>query len=173
MVWLKRQFVSHPTALTNLCSCALDLFQYDNYSAVGKLWALAGIPHVMVPLQPSLTPSWNFQAQQNSQDLRISEPAPSTATYPTYEPAINRAGWYKHLFLEIICESYSFPTLLSTFCADTYRPAALNQPDLQKLDRTDLPALAARAHAVRNAALPRVCAETAQRLQSTPPPSHA
>ncbi|KAF2112859.1 hypothetical protein BDV96DRAFT_601682 [Lophiotrema nucula] len=151
---------------------AFQLFQYDNYSAVGKLWVLAGIPHVMVPLPPFLAPSWNFQAQQHSHDMRIPEPAPPTATYPAYFPAVNRAGWYKYLFLETICQPNNLHTLLSAFCAETYKPSALNQPDLQKQDRTEFPALAARANAVRNAALPRVCAETAQRLQSTPQPLH-
>ena len=120
----------------------------------------------MVPCQPNLTPSWNFQPQSQSPDMNIPlEPMPADSRYPEYMPALNRAGWYKYLFIEWICEPEALEKLMPVFCANTYKPDVLNQPDLQKRDRTVLPELTARANAIRTGAIPRVCQETAAAMQ--------
>lgn len=59
----------------------------------------------------------------------------------------------------------SLEKMLTGFCADTYKPGILNQPDLQKRDRTPLPGLAAQATALQNAAVSRVCEEMAAVMQ--------
>lgn len=144
-----------------------ELFAYDSFSAMARLWCLEGIPHVMVPCQASLTPSWNFRPQSHSHEMKIpGEPVPENLAYPSYMPALNRAGWYKYIFLEMICEPEGLEKMLPAFCSDTYKPNVLNQPDLLKRDRTELTALTARASAIRTAAIPRVCQETAAAMQA-------
>jgi len=139
----------------------IDIFAYDSYSAFARLWCLVGIPHMQVPCQASLAPLWNFKPQSNSQDMRVAaEPLAEDSSYPTYMPALNRAGWYKYLFLELVSEPESLEKAMLTLCED-YKPNALNQPDLQKRDRSELKALQARATAIRTAAIPRVCQEVA------------
>jgi hypothetical protein len=136
---------------------AKELFSHDNYTALGRMWSLEGIPHLMVPVQPSLTPVWNFNQHSHAQNLNVV--TESQLAYATYMPALNRAGWYKFFFLEMIAGSDDVGKLLSTLCADTYKPGALNHPDLNKRDRSDIPTLQTRAAEVQSAAIRRVCEE--------------
>jgi hypothetical protein len=140
-----------------LANDAKELFSHDNYTALGRMWSLEGIPHLMVPVQPSLNPVWNFNQHSHAQDLKVVA-APQLA-YATYMPALNRAGWYKFFFLEMIAGSDDVGKLLSTLCADTYKPGVLNHPDLNKRDRSDIPTLQARAAEVQSVAIRRVCEE--------------
>jgi hypothetical protein len=120
----------------------------------------------MVPSQASLTPSWDFRAQLHSHEMVIPPlPVSETQAYPLYVPALNRAGWYKYLFLELIVEPEGLSKMMVAFCGDTYKPNVLNQPDLQKRDRTELTGLVDRASAIKNAAMTRVCQETAKAMQ--------
>jgi hypothetical protein len=140
------------------------LFSYNNFTTIARMWSLEGIPHMMVPVQPSLTPVWHFNQHSHAQDLKVvTEPQ---STYATYVPALNRAGWYKFFFLEMNAGSDDLGKLLSTLCTDTYRPGVLNQPDLNKRDRSDIPALHARAAEVQGAAIRRVCEEAKAALVS-------
>jgi hypothetical protein len=86
---------------------------------------------------------------------------------PTYMPALNRAGFYKYFFLVMLQDPESLEKMLAAFCTDTYRPAILNQPDVQRRDRTLLPELAAQAAAIQNAATSSVCQEMAALVQGT------
>jgi hypothetical protein len=95
----------------------------------------------------------------------LPSPAPETQAYPSYMPALNRAGWYKYFFLEMIVEPEGLNKTMAALCSDTYKPNVLNQPDLQKRDRTELTGLVGRASAIRNAAMTRVCQETAKAMQ--------
>jgi hypothetical protein len=96
------------------------------------MWSLEGIPHIMVPVQSTLTPVWNFNQHSHAQDLKVvTEPQ---STYATYIPALNRAGWYKFFFLEMNAGSDDLGKLLSALCADTYKPGVLNHPDLNRRD---------------------------------------
>ncbi|KAF2260374.1 hypothetical protein CC78DRAFT_584938 [Lojkania enalia] len=145
---------------------AAQLFSYNNYTAFAKLWSLTGIPHLLVPCQPTLMPIWNFQAQSHSKDMGVpAEGTQPNATYPEYMPALNRAGWCKYLFVEVICEPESLAKMLSLFCVDTYKPGILNHPDIQKQDRSEVPALTARATATRTM-LKRVFQEVAAAMQA-------
>lgn len=114
----------------------------------------------MVPVQPSLTPVWNFSQHLQAQDLKVVAERPSASTgYATYVPALNRAGWYKFLFLEAMHGPEDVCKLLPALCGDTYKPGVLNHPDLNKRDRAELPALQARAAQVQSFAIQRVCEE--------------
>jgi hypothetical protein len=143
-----------------------QLFLYSSYTFFARLWALEGVPHVMVPCAPQLTPTWNFSPQSHGRDvMQISaEPPHATAGYPSYMPALNRAGWYRYFFAEQLAEGdYLEKLLCSPICRDVYKPSLLNQPDVAKWDRTETPSLANRARALR-AALPRVCDEVAAEM---------
>lgn len=76
--------------------------------------------------------------------------------YPTYMPALNRAGWYKFFFLEMLQSPEEITDLLTALCTDTYKPAMLNQPDLSKRDTTELTALKAKATEIQTFAIGRV-----------------
>jgi len=76
-------------------------------------------------------------------------------------PALNRAGFYKYFFLTMLHEPESLEKMVNAFCSDTYKPGILNQPDLQKRDKTPTPGLTARAAAIDEAAVSRVCDEMA------------
>jgi hypothetical protein len=116
---------------------------------------------MMVPCQPMLTPNWTFNQHSHAQDLKvISDPPTSMSIYATYMPALNRAGWYKFFFLEIMHAPEDIGDLIPVLCADTYKPGVLNHPDLNKRDRTALPALQARAAEIQTYAIGRVCEET-------------
>lgn len=145
-----------------------ELFAHDSYSAFGKIWSLEGVPHVMVPCQPSLMPTWNFQQQIHSQELKLPEESTLvSASYPTYMPALNRAGWYKYAFLNWLHQPEDLEKMLSAFCADTYNPGMLNQPDVQKRDKNDPPALVSRATAISTTAVSRVCQEVVAQMQGS------
>ncbi|KAF2825699.1 hypothetical protein CC86DRAFT_324284 [Ophiobolus disseminans] len=139
---------------------AYQLFSFNNYTALAHMWSLEGVPHVMVPVQPSLTPVWNFNQHSHAQDLKVvASPPSASSTYATYIPALNRAGWYKFLFLEAMHGAEDVCKLLPALCSDTYKPGVLNHPDLNKRDRAELPALHARAAQVQSFAIKRVCEE--------------
>ncbi|KAF2466198.1 uncharacterized protein BDR25DRAFT_306349 [Lindgomyces ingoldianus] len=145
---------------------AAHIFEYKTYNAFAKLWILEGVPHMMVPCQPSLTPVWNLQ-QSSSQDMKLlDEPPAATSGYPVYMPAINRAGWYKYLFMEMICEPEGLDKMMPAFCGDTYKPGVFNHPDIKKQDRTELPELTTKINAVRQGAVSRVVQETAAEMQA-------
>ncbi|KAF2024790.1 hypothetical protein EK21DRAFT_77924 [Setomelanomma holmii] len=140
---------------------ARQLFSYNGYAALARMWSLEGIPHIMVPVQPALAPIWNFSQHTHAQDLKvISVPPMPTSTYATYMPALNRAGWYKFFFLETMHEPNDIGKLLQALCADAYKPGVLNQPDLNKRDRGDILALQTRAADIQTTAIRRVCKET-------------
>ncbi|KAK7192084.1 hypothetical protein PSPO01_01656 [Paraphaeosphaeria sporulosa] len=146
---------------------AADLFAHDCYSAFGKMWSLEGVPHVMVPSQPSLMPTWNFQQQIHSEELKLPDESTSVSTYPTYVPALNRAGWYKYSFLNWLHQPEDVEKMLSAFCADTYKPGILNQPDMQKRDKNESPALVSRATRISTTAVSRVCQEVVAQMQGS------
>jgi hypothetical protein len=150
-----------------LLTILIELFAFNSYTAFAKLWSLEGIPHLLVPSQPALTPLWTFQPQTHSESMKLAlSPPAADAPYPEYMPALNRAGWYKYLFLEVLCEPECLGKFMSLFCADTYKPGVMLHPDFQKQDRADLPALSERAKAMRGV-LQRVCQEAAQAMQNS------
>lgn len=144
---------------------AAQLFSYDSFRAFASLWALEGIPHIMVPAQPSLSPSWSVQPK--SQTLKISPelPAPNTP-YTTYIPALNRPGWYKYLFLELVSEPEGLEKLIPRFCADSYNPSGAGHPDLSRRERNEPAPLSARANRIRTGAIARVCQEAASSINA-------
>ncbi|KAF2126593.1 hypothetical protein P153DRAFT_433715 [Dothidotthia symphoricarpi CBS 119687] len=148
---------------------ASRLYTYKSYSAFAKMWTLEGIPHFMVPCQPALNPLWTYNQHTHAQDLKLTTEisSPST-TYPSYMPALNRAGWYKFFFLEIMHEPDSIDKLLQTHCSDSYRPGVLNHPDLGKREKTESPALHARAGEIQTTAIMRVCSETKNAMMADP-----
>lgn len=113
---------------------------------------------MMVPCQTALTPNWNFSQHSHAQELKIV--AVPLAPTSTYMPALNRAGWYKFLFLESMHSPGEMLDLIPIICADTYKPGVFNHPDLGKRDTTDSPALQAKAAEIQTAAMARVCEET-------------
>ncbi|KAL1797976.1 hypothetical protein ACET3X_004582 [Alternaria dauci] len=140
---------------------ACRLFSYRSYSAFAKMWSLEGIPHMMVPCQPDLAPKWNFNQHSHAQEVKVKGEVPTAMTgYTTYMPALNRAGWYKFFFLEMMHAPEDIDDLIPAHCADWYKPGVLNHPDLDKRDKTDVPALRARAAELETYAVRRVCEET-------------
>lgn len=147
-----------------------ELFAHDSYSAFSRIWSLEGVPHMMVPIQPSLMPTWNFQQQIHAQEMKIQEEsALASVTYPTYMPALNRAGWYKYFFLNVLHQPEELDRMLQAFCADTYKPSILNQPDVHKRDRNESAGLVSRATAISTGAVSRVCQEVVKKMQGTLP----
>jgi hypothetical protein len=140
----------------------LALFSYNDYTALAGMWSLEGIPHVMVPVQPGLAPTWNsFSPHSHAQDLRvIAEPPTPLSTYATYMPALTRSGWYKFFFLEMMHGPDNIDKLMPALCEDTYKPGVLNQPDVKKRDKSEVSTLQARAAEVQTIAIKRVCDET-------------
>ncbi|USP73620.1 uncharacterized protein yc1106_00894 [Curvularia clavata] len=126
------------------------------YTALAHQWGLEGIPHVMVPVQPHLAPIWNFDQQAHAEGLKVPEPPSPTSSYATYMPALNRAGWYKFFFLELVQDPDEISKVIPALCADTYKPGVLNHPDLNKRDKSDIQALRARADEVQTLAITRV-----------------
>ena len=88
------------------------------------------------------------------------EPPTSVSGYTTYTPALNRAGWYKYFFLEMMHAPDEIGDVIVALCADTYKPGILNHPDLNRRDRALNPALQARAAEIQRLAIARVCEET-------------
>ncbi|KAF2632896.1 hypothetical protein BU25DRAFT_85423 [Macroventuria anomochaeta] len=144
----------------DLTEDATQLFSYNSYSAFGKMWSLQGIPHVMVPCQPSLTPIWNFNQHSHAHELKLSPVQTNAATYATYMPALNRAGWYMFFFLEMMHGPDNINKLMPAFCSETYKPGVLHHPDLTKRDKAEAPALQARAAEIQTTAINQVCNET-------------
>jgi hypothetical protein len=106
---------------------SVELFMHDSYTAFGKLWSLEGIPHLLVPLEPALSPLWNFQQQIHAQELRVpSAPVLADHIKPTYIPALNRAGFYKYFLMTMLEDPESLEKMLTSFCPDTYRPSIMN-----------------------------------------------
>ena len=121
---------------------------------------------MMVPIQPSLMPTWNFQTQIHAQELKIQDDSGlATVSYPTYMPALNRAGWYKYLFINVLHQPEELEKMLNTFCADTYKPNILNHPDIQKRDKNEPVGLVSRATAISTMAVSRVCEEVVAHMQ--------
>ncbi|XP_014562220.1 hypothetical protein COCVIDRAFT_33103 [Bipolaris victoriae FI3] len=135
---------------------ARKIYSYNGYTALAHQFGLEGIPHVMVPVQPHLAPIWNFDEQVHAEELKILEPPSATSSYATYMPALNRAGWYKFFFLEIMQNPDEISTLMPALCADTYKPGVLNHPDLSKRDKSEVQALRSRADEVQTLAIKRV-----------------
>lgn len=147
----------------------VGLWSYNGYTALAHMWSLQGIPHLMVPVQPDLAPTWNFDQTAHAQDLKvIAQPPTPASTYATYIPALNRAGWYKFFFLEIMHGPEDIGKLLPALCADTYKPGVLNHPDLNKRDRSDIPGLQARAAEIQTTAIKRVCDEAKTAMMLDP-----
>jgi len=119
----------------------------------------------MVPTQPSLSPSWS--AQPKPQTLKISPelPAPNTP-YTTYIPALNRSGWYKYLFLELVGEPEGLEKLMPRFCADTYNPFGAGHPDISRRERNEPAPLSARANRIRTGAIVHVCQEAVSSIDA-------
>jgi hypothetical protein len=112
---------------------------------------------------------WNFNQHSHAQDLKvIAQPPSPTSTYATYMPALNRAGWYKFFFLEMMHTPDDIGKLLQALCAETYKPGVLNHPDLNKRDRANIPTLQARAAEVQTIAIKRVCEETRTAMMLDP-----
>ncbi|KAJ4990815.1 hypothetical protein SVAN01_03604 [Stagonosporopsis vannaccii] len=150
----------------DLTEDATQLFSYNSYSAFGKLWSLQGIPHVMVPSQPSLVPIWNFNLHSHAHELKLT---PTQAgAHASYMPALNRAGWYKFFFLEMMHGPDNINKLMPALCNETYKPGVLHHPDLHKRDRAEAPALQARAAEIQQMAINQVCNETKAAMLAAP-----
>ena len=121
------------------------------------MWSVEGIPHVMVPCQAALAPIWNFSKLAHGQHVRVRDG--SATRQAVYTPALNRAGWYKFLFVEAVRAGEALGEAVAGVCADSYRAGA-GHPDLNKLDRTVDPALRARAGELRAYAIAQACEET-------------
>lgn len=148
---------------------ARHLFSYKSYNALGKLWTLEGVPHIMVPCQFSLMPNWRFDHQAHAQDLKVSAQTPvHTMSQTTYMPALNRAGWYKFFFLETIHAPNDVSELISKYCSDSYKPGVLQHPDFNRRDRSENTSLQARAGEVQTYAIARVCDETKLDMAADP-----
>ncbi|KAG9191330.1 hypothetical protein G6011_09418 [Alternaria panax] len=148
---------------------ACRLFSYRSYSAFAKMWSLEGIPHIMVPCQSDLAPNWNFSQHTHAQEVKVRSEVPTpVSTYTTYMPALNRAGWYKFFFLEVMHAPEDIGDLIPALCADTYRPGVLNQPDLNKRDKSGIPGLQMRAAEIQTYAIGRVCEETKVAMAADP-----
>jgi hypothetical protein len=116
---------------------------------------------MMVPCQADLTPKWNFNQQLHGQEAKVRPDVPTPMTmYPTYMPALNRTGWYKFFFLEMMHSPDDIGDLMPALCANTYKPRTLNHPDLNRRDKTEVAALQARAAEIQTYAIARACEET-------------
>ncbi|KAF1834712.1 hypothetical protein BDW02DRAFT_325033 [Decorospora gaudefroyi] len=145
------------------------LYTYRSYSAFAKLWSLEGIPHIMVPCDSALTPNWNFNQHSHAQDVKvIAEPPTAMTMSPTYMPALNRAGWYKFFFLEMMHAPEDIGDLIPALCANTYKPGVLNHPDLTKRDSSEPPALMARAAEIQTYAIGRACSDISAAMAVDP-----
>lgn len=147
----------------NLAEDAAQIFMHDSFRAFASLWALNGIPHFMVPTASNLNPSFSTGVTHQTYKLPNELPAPSSP-YPEYIPALNRAGWYKYLFLELVGEPEMLDKSIPAFCADTYNPTSSGHPDLARWDKNAPQALCTRANQLRTAAIERVCQEAASSM---------
>lgn len=145
-----------------------ELFSYDTYHAFGKMWSLQGIPHVMVPCQPLLSPVWNFNQHSHAQELKLSAVPAHGRSYATYMPALNRAGWYKFFFLEMMHGPDNINKLMPALCSETYNPEVLHHPNLATRDKAEAPALQARAAEIQTTTINQVCNETKAAMLAAP-----
>lgn len=150
----------------DLTDDAVQLFSYKTYSAFGKLWSLQGIPHVMVPCQATLMPIWNFNQHSHADQLKLTNNQATVHT--TYMPALNRAGWYKFFFLEMMHGPDNINKLIPALCSETYKPGVLHHPDLNKRDHAEAPAIQARAAELQSTAINQVCNETKAAMLAEP-----
>ncbi|RMZ71361.1 BDH1-stereospecific (2R 3R)-23-butanediol dehydrogenase [Pyrenophora seminiperda CCB06] len=147
---------------------ARRLFSYNSYSAFAKLWSLEGIPHMMVPCEAALAPNWKFDQGMHAREIQVSQDPPTSfSRYATYMPALNRAGWYKFFFLEMMHAPDDLEALVPALCADTYKPG-VQHPDIHKRDRTEMGGLQSRAAAIKTFAMQRVCEETKATMTEDP-----
>jgi hypothetical protein len=145
---------------------AAELFRYESFSAFALLWTLQGVPHFMVPSQPSLTPSWTVETNHQALKIAPELPAPDIS-YPSYIPALNRAGWYKFLFLELVGEPELLEKMMPLFCSDTYKPNSPHHPDLARLEKNSDSHLSVRAKHIGSGAVGRVCEKVAAAMQQS------
>lgn len=122
----------------------------------------------MVPCQPFLSPIWNFNQHSHAHELKLSGGHLHAASYTTYMPALNRAGWYKFFFLEMMHCPDNINKLIPALCSETYKPGVLHHPDLTKRDKAEAPALQARAAEIQTAAINQVCNETKAAMLAQP-----
>lgn len=143
-----------------------DWFSHDSHKAFCKLWSLAGIPHMLLPYQPTLVPQWDFQTPQHNHTLMIPPTFPQAdSPSPAYMPVINRAGWYKSFFMDVVADPSYMDKMVCSFAWDTYRPG-ITHPDLERRDKShDKSPLTERAMQVRGL-WERVCKETAAAIQA-------
>lgn len=84
---------------------------------------------------------------------------------PAYMPVMNRAGWYKSFFMDVVADPSYLDKMVGSFAWDTYRPG-ITHPDLNKRDKScDKMPLAERALQV-GGLWNRVCQETAVAMQA-------
>lgn len=143
-----------------------ELFQYESFCAFALLWTLEGVPHFMVPSHPSLTPSWAVEADRQALKV-VTELPPADSSYPTYIPALNRAGWYKFLFLELLGEPELLEKMMRLFCSETYKPNSPHHPDLARLEKNPDSPLSTRAKQIGNAAVARVCEKVGAAMEQS------
>ncbi|KAF2997153.1 hypothetical protein E8E13_005330 [Curvularia kusanoi] len=143
----------------DLTEDATQVFSYNSYSAFAKLWSLQGIPHVLVPCQPSLAPIWNFNQHSHAHELKLSAVPTHVTTHTAYIPALNRAGWYKFFFLEMMHGPDNINKLMPALCLETYKPGILHHPELTKRDKAEAPTLQARAAEIQATVINQVCTE--------------
>lgn len=74
-------------------------------------------------------------------------------------PALNRAGWYKFFFFEMMHCADNINRLIPALCSETYKPGVLHHPDLTKRDKAEAPALQARAAQLQSTVINQVCNE--------------
>jgi hypothetical protein len=113
----------------------------------------------MVPYQTSLSPIWNFNQHSHAQELKLSSAHIHAASHTSYMPALNRAGWYKFFFLEMMHNADNIDKLMPALCFDSYKPGVLHHPDLSKREKAGVPALQAKAVEIQTVAINRVCNE--------------
>ncbi|KAL5119943.1 hypothetical protein ACEQ8H_002041 [Pleosporales sp. CAS-2024a] len=140
---------------------AREVFRFNNYQAFARLWSLEGIPHMMVPVQASLSPIWNFRADLHAREFMAVDQVQTGAG--GYMPALNRAGWYRYFFLEMLHGPEEISRLLPALCADRYE-AALEQAEVARGDGGGMAALQAKAARLQTMAIRVVCEEAKQAM---------
>lgn len=91
--------------------------------------------------------------------MKLSAVPAHASTSPVYIPALNRPGWYKFFFLEMMHGPDNINKLLPALCSESYKPGILHHPDLSKRDKAEAPALQAMAAEIQATAIDRVCTE--------------
>ncbi|KAL1594190.1 hypothetical protein SLS59_008812 [Nothophoma quercina] len=88
--------------------------------------------------------SW-IDLTEDAIQLKLSAVPAHGRSYATYMPALNRAGWYKFFFLEMMHGPDNINKLMPALCSETYNPEVLHHPNLATRDKAEAPALQARA----------------------------